>query len=314
LEARGYRWVGIVLEPAQGVAAQRVSWLWAHPLVYVGLLIALLGLVIVGNWGWRDKDWSPAPGESRQVGHGLPYEIQLNAFRLDSIEDGRAQGLESKIGWSYGPDMGHEDTLGVGRPASFRGVNVRQVGYVPAVKIRAWDQDEGLLALQVAGASAVIPGEVEVVFSNLDAQPLVFIPDQDRFLALSFVPKCADGTALLNVAALDNGGAQRNGIGALHESGSLSGEGLRLEVVLDYRPVLRLDRRPAIFLVVGGMILALAALAVAWLGSTRVLLCVIQVDEQGTSRIDLYAAAEVIRRPWFPRLAEHLKGALADDS
>jgi cytochrome c biogenesis protein ResB len=64
--------------PLPNLVASRRPWaLWAEPLVYVALLLALIGLVIGSTWGWQTADWQLAPGEARAVGHETGYNLRL---------------------------------------------------------------------------------------------------------------------------------------------------------------------------------------------------------------------------------------------
>jgi hypothetical protein len=234
-------------------------------------------------------------------------------------EDGRLSGYQSVVTWLQDAgvdvkDVGvHQTVVGVGRPATLRGVAVRQVGYVPAVKLRAWDDSGRQLALQVGGDTAVSSGDAEVSFSSAEAQPLVFVPSQDLFLLLAFEPLCGVGRPALRVDVVRNGGASQETLDSLYESGMVAAPGLRLKVDLAYRPVLRLDYRPAMAVVVAGLALALAALFVSWVGSPRLAMITAGSDREGLAALEVLAPADARGSRWLQRLADQLRGIVADE-
>jgi hypothetical protein len=296
------------------VAGRRELFFWAEPLVYGALLVVLVGLVIVGNWGWQSRDWQPAPGESWAVGHGTAYAVRLDAFELQQDKEGRLLGYHSDITWLEDGAKVSQDQLAVGRPAMLRGVAVRQVGYVPAVKIRGRDDAGHLLALQAGGEELSASGEVEITIPAPDAQQLLLIPAHDLFLALTFEPLCVGGKPALHVALLRESGAEQQPLAALYESGLVDVENLQFEVDLDYRPILRVDHRPAMGLVVGGLALAVIALAAGWLVPPRLLWIAVGPGEEGSTLIQILALPGARGSWWLPHLADHLREVLADEA
>lgn len=262
----GYQRTKVATPPLPGiVAVRRGRVLWARPLGYIALLLALAGLAIAGGWDWLGDEWQPVQGESRAVGHGTPYVVRLDAFDLDVDEDQRLRSYSSQITWLEGEFEIQQDTITIGRPSSRRGATVRQVGFVPVVRLRGWDRDGRLLSLETAEDALSLMGEVEIRFATAEAQPLVLVPAQDLFLALTFEPVCTEGKPALYVEPVQGGisepGAQR----VLHDSGSVMVDGLRFEIELSFAPVLRADHRPGMGLVIGSLILFVGSLVAFWI-------------------------------------------------
>jgi hypothetical protein len=300
------------------LVARRAPLLWAQPVIYGALLLALIGLAVEDGWGWQSEDWRPAPGESLAVGHGSPFSVRLDAFDMQFGKDGRLNGYQSVVTWlpdaaveakEPGPRQAVAD---IGRPASLRGVSVRQVGYLPAVKLRAWDDSGRQLALQVGGDTAASTGDAEVSFSSAEAQPLVYVPSQDLFLLLAFEPLSGEGRPALRVDVVRNGGASQQTLDILYESGPVVAKGLRLKVDLAYHPVLRLDYRPAMAVVVAGLALALVALLVSWLGSPRLFLITAGSEQEGPAKLQVSVPADLTGGWWLPHLVRQLREALGD--
>jgi hypothetical protein len=309
---RAYWWIDIPdMETPNAVIGRRAFVFWVRPVAFGALLVALLGLLIVGSWGWQNRDWHSAPGDSQEVGHGTPYSLRLDAFDLQLDQDGRLLDYSSNVTWLEGDAVVGQDTVGVGRPATLRGVAVRQVGYLPSLKVRAWDAEARPLVLQVAGEERAVPGEVEILFPSSEAQPLLLIPSHDLFLAFAFVPLCPEGRPLVQVSLLRNGGTEQQSLDALYESGSLTVEGVTVEVDLAYRAVLGVDFRPGMGIVVVSMALAVLALAVGWTVPPRLAWLAIGQGEEGAT-LQVLVPAGVRGRRWLLRLGDQLREALAD--
>lgn len=310
-----YRLSGVAdLKPQTWIATRRAYFLWAQPAVYGILLLALIGLAIVSTWGWQGEEWLPDPGDSQAVGHDSPYAVRLDAFDMQLGDAGRLRSYRSEITWLKEDMSAVPDVAGVGQPATLRGLAVRQVGYVPAVKMRAWDANERPLALQVGGDPRASSGEVAVTFTSPEAQPLIFVPSQDLLLVLTFEPLCSTGRPALHVDVVRAGGVSQQALGVLYESGPVLAGDLRLAVDLAYRPILRMDYRPGMALVLLGVILALVALAVTWIASPRLVWVAAGPGELNSTVIHLLVPVGLKASRWLPQLAHQLQKVLSDGS
>jgi hypothetical protein len=314
LTQHGYRWADVPgLSAPNLVASRRALVLWAEPAIYGGFLVLLVGLGIMGNWGWQHEDWQLTPGESRVVGHGTSLTLQLDAFELQLDGDGRMRDHVSEVTWLEDGTAVGRGAVKNGRPSVFRGVAVRQIGYVPVVRMRGQDDNGRRLAFQVEGEEAIAAAEVEIAFPTLDAQPLVLISGHDLFLALTFEPLSVEGRSGLQVARLGSGGATQELLAVLSRSGTVDTDNLQVEVDLDYRPILRVDHRPAMGLIIGGLALAVVALAMVWLVPPQLLWIAVGMDDSGTTLV------HVLPRPcsrgsrWPRRLTTRLREVLVDD-
>jgi cytochrome c biogenesis protein len=314
LTSQGYRCRDLAGGPSPGLAAShRPASLWARPLVYAALLLAAMGLVVSSYWGWQGEVWRALPGEIQPVGHGHPYALRLDRFTLQLDEEGQLQDYYSQVSWLQDTVAVGQAEVGTGRPARFDGVIVYQLGYVPIVELRAWD-DVGIpLALEAGGQDLGGTVQLEVPFSTAQDRPLVFIPRQDRFLALSFDPMCESRRPVLRVDLVDSGEAQSRRLGSVFGGGQLTAEDLRLEVRLSYVPLLRAVHRPAIELVPTGMALALLGLAVYWLLPSRLAWIGIESTGEDRRRVWISMLPGARARQWLDQMAGRLKGALADD-
>jgi hypothetical protein len=314
LSRYGYQWTALDGDP-EGVATarRRPRFLWARPLGYASLLVAALGLVIVESWGWQDELWRPRPGEGRSVGHGSSYVLRLDSFDLQSDEGGRLQGHRGQVAWLQDGTTVHEARVEVGEPATFDGVTVRSVGFAPVVTLRAWDSQGNSLPLETAGQVLPIRTQVEVPFAWPEEQPPVFMPGQDRFLLLAFEPRCGEAPPVLHVDLIREAGSEQVRIGSLTGSGELSSEGLRLDVVLSYVPLLRVDHRPGMALLVGGLALALAALAANSVASPHLIWLVVEPRGEDETGIQLISLPGVRAGHKSAQIAARLQGVLADD-
>jgi hypothetical protein len=315
LTRHGFRWADVPGLPAPNlVAGRRELTLWARPLFFGALVAALVGLAIAGNWGWQSKDWFPVLGDSRAVGRSSPQTLRLDAFDLQLGSDGRLRDYRSEITWLEGEAVAGRDVVGVGQPARRRGVTVRQVGYVPIVKMRGWDSGGRPLTFQVMGEEAGMMGEVEVVFASADAQPHVLIPRYGLFLVLTFEPQSAQGHPVLRLALLREDGVERQLLALLYESGSVAFDDMRVDVDLAYGPIMRTDYRPAMGLVVVGMVLAVVALAVWCLVPSQLVWLALMPGDGDSSLIQILVPAGMRGSLWLPELATRLREGLVDAS
>ncbi|MCL7451979.1 MAG: cytochrome c biogenesis protein ResB [Anaerolineae bacterium] len=315
LSRHGYRWAELDTGPATtATACRRPALFWARPLGYAGLFVAALGLIILDGWGWRDDIWRPAPGESRSVGHGTPYVLRLESFDLEAGTDGRLQGHSSQVAWQQEGVTVHQGQVGVGDPATFEGVSVRSAGFVPLVTMQAWDSQGNPLPLDTGGQDLRIQTQVDVLFLRPEERPAVFMPGQDRFFLLAFEPGCGQAQPVLHVDLVGEAGAQRDRIGSLAGGGQLSAAGLRVDLAVSYVPLLRIDHRPGLALVVGGLALALIALAASWLAFPHLVWLVMQPRSEDELDIQLISQPEVRAQHKSAQIAGRLQGVLADDS
>jgi hypothetical protein len=323
LGAAGYGWADVPEAPVttRG-ASRRALLLWAQPLAYGALLAALAGLAILATWGWQSAAWQPVPGESRTVSSTVPgaalgpaqdtptpLQVRLDGFDL-VLEDGQLRDSRSQITWLEGDVVFQQDTVGVGQPSTMRGVALRQMGYLPTIRLRGLDESGEPLVLQTPDQQFGGPDGVEIVFPSAEAQPVVLIPSHDLVLALSFEPLCAGGGPVVRVDLLRSGTIVPEPVGSLYESVSLHFDGLQVDLALVYRPLLRLDYRPGMGLVVGGSLLALIALAATWIAPPAVVWIAIGPGDDAT-RIRALAPSSARASRWWADLADRMKEALA---
>jgi hypothetical protein len=314
LPRHGYRLAGVPeFADMDLVAGRRGLLLWVRPAFYGAFLIALVGLVIVETWGWQNQDWQPAPGESRLVGHDSPFALRLEEFGLPSGDGGPPCDYQSRLSLLEDTSVVQEVTVTTGQPASFQGIAVRQVGYVPAVQIRGRDAAGRPLLLQEAGEDSGIPGQVEIVFPAPEAQPLLFVASHDLYVALSFTARAEDAEPELRVDLLGSDGTDRRTLQVLRESGAVEFDGSQLEVDLAFRPILSVDYRPGSRLVVLGMVLAAVAGLVLWILPPRLVWFRIEPQTGEATSVRIVALDGDWCRRRLPRLVQQVR-ALTDDT
>lgn len=318
LAADGYHLADVSgLSTPNLVAERHGRTLWSRPLLLAALLLALLSLAVVTTWGWQSPDWQPAPGDTWSVGHGTSLRLRLDSFAPQPGTSDSLCDYQSQMTWLEGNEPIGQSVISQGQPATLRGISVHQVDCVPAVRLRAWDKAGHPLALRTADGEVSLPGKVDIRFASPESQPLVFLPDKDLLISLSFAPLTANGQPLLGVTLMRNGGANPEPLGGLSASGSLAADDLRLDADLSYRPLLRVSHRPAMSLALTGLSLALLALAVAWLAPARLLWIAIAPyqDSAGPaagSQVRLLVPAGTNHERWLPALANRLDEVLHD--
>jgi hypothetical protein len=258
-----------------------------------------------------------APGEIRDIGHGTELAVQLNSF--DFSEDSRLEsGPASEITFlNNGVSVGSA-RLRIGRPAVHQGVAVRQLGFVPVVRMSGQDSAEHPLAFQVGGRDMGASTEAQIVFASPTERPVVLIVGYDRFLTLNFDPQGGNGRPALEVLEVDlsagaSGSADPMLLAALTSSGEVEMGELRIAVELGYHPILRIDQRPGMALAVAGFALAVVALALVWLLPPHLLWIAAEAQPGGSTTIHLLARAGARGSLWPDRLSVHLQETLDDD-
>jgi hypothetical protein len=315
LSEQGYWWTRVTDQTdSHRVAGRRRGVFWARAMGYVALLLALVGLAISGDWGWQSEPWQPVAGELHAVGYGTPYTVRLDAFRMNLVEDQRLQDYHSEVTWLAGNRELQEDVAGVGRPARYQGATLRQVGYLPVVRMRGWDDEGQRLMLETEADVLSVAGEAEFRFSSADAQPLVLVSGHDLFLALSFEPLCAEGKPTLYIDRIGGGGAERQRLGVLYESGSVSVDGLQLEVDLAFAPILRADSHPGVGLVVTGMALVVVALLVSWIVPPGLTWIAVGPGAENPTRIQFLELPGAGTSRALLNLSSRLREVLGDDA
>lgn len=310
LTIHGYRWTEVSGAPAgNAVASRRAALCWAQPASLAGLLLALLGLAIVAALGWQSAAWQPAVGDSYVIGHGTPYTL-----RLDTFEAGDRAGVyHSHVTWLQDEQPAHTAELAVGRPAAWRGLAVRQVDVAPAVTLRGTDPSGRSLLFQSTADIASPAEEIAVVLDPSGAQHLVLIANQDFFLLLSPGPAAGSDLPGLQVEMVNGVEGEQRALGILRKDRALAVDGLQVQFDLSYRPVLRLDSRPGMILVIGGLALAVLALAVGWLFPPRLLWLATSPATESPALVYALAVGGLGQASWFARLAAQLRAALAHD-
>lgn len=314
LERQGYRLTELGGEPpARWLASRWHGLLWLHPLGYAALLVAGAGLILSSYWGWQDEAWRPLQGETRLVGHGTPYTLRFDRFELLQGEQGRLVDYASHVTWLEGTAVVRETVVRARRPASLEGLALREVGYLPTVQVEAWDGAGNPLALEAGGEAQPGAAQVEIRFQEADEQPLLFVPAQERLLALVFEPMCSQGQPVVHIDSMGEGGNGRQRLASLTSSGDVVARDLRLEIELSYGPILRLDHRPGMGLVVAGMGLAVLALLIGWLAPPRLMSLIAEPRAGGGVRVQIAAPPAARVRQWLSQLGMRLQGVLADD-
>jgi hypothetical protein len=280
---------------------------------YGGLLLALIGLAILATWSWQSELWQAVPGQSRAAGHGLPLVVRLDTFNMQWSNANQLLDYHSEITWLEGDAELERVVVNVGRPATRQGVTVRQVGYAPVVRVHGRDAEGQPLTLETEEDVLSITGEAEIRFTSPESQPIVFLPGHDLFLAFTFQPAC-DSEPSVRVDRIRGDGTERQEVGVLASSGSASVDGLAVDVDLTWVPILRIERRPAMSLVLAGMLLAILALFATWVAPPWLAWIALGPGEENGTQVQLLPLPDAGLTLWLSRLARSLREVVADES
>jgi hypothetical protein len=117
---------------------------------------------------------------------------------------------------------------------------------------------------------------------------------------------------VLHVARLRSTGAERQLVAVLSESGAVDVDNIKVLVDVEYRPILRIDYRPAMPLLLGGIALALLALAIAWLVPPRLFWSTVELGKEGSVPVQILALPGARGSRWLSQLSDQLQEVLAD--
>jgi hypothetical protein len=113
---------------------------------------------------------------------------------------------------------------------------------------------------------------------------------------------------------LQSGESGAAAIGSVQERGTLDTDDFRLEVNLTYRPVLRVDSRPGMGLVVGGLLVAIVALAVGWLAEPQLIWLILEPGKEEVTSIRLLVPPVLRTNRGLSALISRLHRELSYDS
>jgi hypothetical protein len=117
---------------------------------------------------------------------------------------------------------------------------------------------------------------------------------------------------VLHTALLRSGSVEPESLRSLYEDGSLEFDGLRADVEILYRPLLRLDQRPGTGLILGGMLLTLIGLVATWLAPPGLVWIAAGQDPDGQTRIRALVPSSARASYWWLAVQSWLQERLAD--
>ncbi len=315
LSKRGY-WSSTVPDLAAPaiVAARRRLMFWTRPLAYGSLLFVLVCLAIAGAWGWQGEPWQPREEEVHAADHSTPYSVRLDAFDIVPGDGQQPPDYSSQVTWLRGETVLDRHLVGAGRTSERAGITLRQVGYVPIVRMRGRDGDEHPLLLETEGDVLSMTGEAEIRFASPEDEPLVLVSTQALYLVLSFEPGCDDHGPLLRVSRIGEGGDDREALGTLTEGGSVSVDGLQFEIDFTFVPILRLEHYPAARFALIGIALLIVALIANWLAPPRLLWVAISQEKEQRTNVRLLAFPSSSAEVWLSQMAGLFQEVLHDEA
>jgi hypothetical protein len=192
-------------------------------------------------------------------------------------------------------------------------VAVRQIGYAPVVRMQALSADGRPIPMQTGGQGLQGRPEVEVRFDSPQDQPLVFVPDQERFFTLLFESNCGAGGPAIHIYEIGQVGAERQLLATVRGSAEVPAGDIRLVIGISYVPFLRADYRPGMGVAVGALAVVLVMLVVGWAWPARLIWLSVLPAGDDTSRIHLLAPPGARAHRWLESLIGQLQEAEDDD-
>ncbi len=298
LSQYGYRWTQRAAPPALDLlATRRRHMLWTRPVAHGALLLTLIGLFITETWGWHSGEWLAAPGDRLTIGHGTPYSVQLDTFARPTATAPWCDS-QSIISWREGETVTGQSTIGMGQPATWRGITVRQLGQLPVVRLRGLDPTGNPLAFQVGGTDQAADHEAEIAFSLNENQQVAYLPSDNLLLSFVYSPD-PGGRLALYVSHPDQPDSQPRFVTVLQQDSRVAVDDLQLEVGMSYRPVLRVDSLPGMELAIGGAIVAVLALALGWIAPAQILWSSVVANPDGSTTVQIFTLPGASGSRWL---------------
>jgi hypothetical protein len=302
------------------VASHRPIGLFARPIFYGAFLVALVGLAISSYWGWRNLAWIPAPGESRGIGHGFPYKIRLDSLERPPGEDSEICDFASQLTWLEGDVELASAVTSVGQPAGLGGIAVRQVGLLPVATVRGQDDAGRPLSFQVEEGIGTTT-EIMIELPSSEEQYPVRVAGHNLYLVLTLSQVNLQDNTTLRAALLPSeqlevrlGDADYQALAGPREPGTLTLDNLEIRASLDFRPILRVDYRPGMIPVVGGLAIALLALLMGWLASPHLVWIAVEAETETSATVRLLGQPSSRGSQYVPKLANQLQEGLCHNA
>jgi hypothetical protein len=300
-------------EGTEYVLARRVGkGRWLAGLTYVGVLLLLLAGVVRARYGWQGPRLELAAGETQLLHRAKGLAVRLEELRIVPRPDGTLARLDSQLSLLQGATALRALNLGLGRSARYEGLALYQVGYGPAVRVRAQTAQGEVLALQrLVGDPAPGPA-LRVRFSGSQQEQLLAIPKADLVLRLVYYPTLpAQGLQrpTLHAQLLRGSDNQLVAEAFLSSGGQLSTPAAQVELQVEYFIILRAEREPELPVAAAGGALLLLGLVGWWSWSPREVWLALRSGPEGTVG-QLILPAGHAQEPW----ATCLQHFLAEDA
>jgi hypothetical protein len=142
----------------------------------------------------------------------------------------------------------------------------------------------------------------------------LYLPQQDLFLEFVFDASCEDSRSAVDVYLVRGDASDGWMVSSLYQSGTFFFQGLRLEVHLSYRPILRIAKGFGLAWSLGGLCLALVSLALGWLMPARLVWLGVASAQSDTATIRALPLPGVGEARSRAALAATLRDEFAQDA
>jgi cytochrome c biogenesis protein len=159
---------------------------------HLALILILIGGIIGSRYGFRDKVFVVAEGQTEQVGHSTGLSVKLIDFEDSYTELGQAAEYTSQLVIMKDGEPVKEGVITVNHPISYRSTVVYQSSFGPAVNMQVTDSAgnliyEGAIPLGIdpdSGFTVTAKGNPDAPAGFLDLIPvgkqlLIIAPDTD---------------------------------------------------------------------------------------------------------------------------------------
>lgn len=284
-------------------------------LVYAGLLLLLGAALVSARFGWASPTVDLALGESGLLDAGEKLVLRLDQLELYGDEGGGPGRFISHLTVIEGlAEVGTLRTTPRHR-ATYGGVAIYQLGYGPAVRVRAWDVTGRQVDVrELATGHEHRVGRIRL--SGWQREHMLAVPETGLVLRLVHYPGALDQGYLGDSGRGSAGEGRRLHVQVLRgrdqavmdeqfltESGTLTAAGLQLAIDFEYYVRVRAEREPELPLAaVGGGCLLTGAVGALWV-QRRDLWVVVAPEGEG-SVVEMAVPRRHVESAWWRRLID----------
>lgn len=238
---------------------------WGAPLTHGTLVLAMSGLLLSAQLGWREQGIQLSPGQMHEIRHTPSLSLCLDDFEAEVYPDGTPRTYWARLILLDGENEVARGTAQPNAPFVSRGIAFYLRSHGPAIRITARGDQGEPIAVQALVPGGTLGAEAMLQLSEQENEGYVAVPEENLVLrlALHTHPSAPPGgVPTLLVQAYRGGMTDLVFSDTLLGSAGLQIEGNRYTLKWDHYAVLTVARDPGFLPTVLGLVSLLAAVVI----------------------------------------------------